>query len=69
VPQSGGRPPTRPRSVVERIRLEYARGRSLSDIARTLTDEGVPTAHGGRQRWPSTVRAVLVRSTTPGKRD
>jgi hypothetical protein len=42
-----GRPPTLPPSVVERIRLAYARGLGLSDIAGTLTDEGVPTAHGG----------------------
>lgn len=58
-----GRPATLPQSVVERIRLEYARGRSLSEIARTLTAEAVPTAHGGRRWWPSTVRAVLVRSS------
>lgn len=58
-----GRPPTLPRSVVERIRLEYARGRGLAEIARALTTEGVPTAHGGRQWWASTVRAVLVRSS------
>ena len=61
----GGRPQTLPRSVAERIRLEYARGRGLSEIARVLTAEGVPTAHGGRQWWPSTVRAVLVRSVRP----
>ncbi len=60
--RSAGRPPTIPRAVVERIRLEYARGRGLSEIARALTEEGVPTAHGGRKWWPSTVRAVLVRS-------
>lgn len=30
-----------------------------------LSAEGVPTAHGGRQWWPSTVRAVLVRSSSP----
>jgi len=58
-----GRPRTLPASLVERIRLEYARGRSLAEIARALTSEGVPTAHGGRQWWPSTVRAVLVRSS------
>jgi hypothetical protein len=58
-----GRPPTLPPSVVERIRLEYASGLGLSDIARGLTDEGVPTAHGGRRWWPSSVRAVLVRSS------
>jgi hypothetical protein len=56
-----GRPATLPRTVVDRIRLEYARGRRLADIARGLMDDGVPTAHGGRQWWPSTVRAVLVR--------
>jgi hypothetical protein len=59
---SAGRPPLLPRRVVERIRLEYARGRGLSEIARELNESGVPTAHGGRQWWPSTVRAVLVRS-------
>jgi Recombinase len=56
-----GRPPTLPPSVVDRIKLEYARGRSLGEIATTLTTEGVPTAHGGRRWWPSTVRAVLLR--------
>jgi hypothetical protein len=60
---SAGRPAALPRSVVERIRLEVARGRSFSEIARVLTAEGVPTAHGGRRWWPSTVRAVLVRSS------
>lgn len=58
-----GRPPTLPPSVVERIRLEYARGRSLAETARALTAEGIPTAHGGRKWWPATVRAVLVRSS------
>lgn len=60
---TAGRPPAMPRRVVERIRLEYARGRGLAEIARALNQEGVPTAHGGRQWWPSTVRAVLVRSS------
>jgi hypothetical protein len=60
---SPGRPPTLPRRVVERIRLQYARGHSLAEIARALNDDDVPTAHGGRQWWPSTVRAVLVRSS------
>ncbi len=62
-PRRGGRPPTLPARVVERIRLDYAGGLGLSDIARTLTDEGIPTAHGARQWWPSSVRAVLVRSS------
>jgi hypothetical protein len=61
-----GRPPTLPARVVERICRDYARGRGLSAIARTLNDDGVPTAHGGRRWWPSSVRAVLVRSS-PGE--
>ena len=62
--RAAGRPPTLPRQVVERVRLEYARGRGLSEIARALTDDGVPTAHGGRRWWASTVRAVLVREAS-----
>jgi hypothetical protein len=60
---TAGRPPSLPRRVVGRIRLEYARGHGLAEIARALNEDGVPTAHGGRQWWPSTVRAVLVRSS------
>jgi hypothetical protein len=60
---SAGRPPALPRSVVERIRLQYARGHGLAAIARALNNDGVPTAHGGRQWWPSTVRAVLIRTS------
>jgi hypothetical protein len=57
-----GRPQTLPESVGDRIRLEYARGRSLGEIAKMLDADGVPTAHGGRRWWPSTVRAVVLRS-------
>ncbi|MGH3103124.1 MAG: recombinase family protein [Gaiellaceae bacterium] len=49
--------------MVERVRLEYARGRSLGEIAQGLTSEGVATAHGGRRWWPSTVRAVLLHAS------
>jgi hypothetical protein len=59
---TAGRPQSLPRRLVERIRLEYAGGRGLAEIARHLNEDGVPTAHGGRRWWPSTVRAVLVRS-------
>jgi hypothetical protein len=62
-PRPAGRPPVLPAAVVDRIRLEYARGRTLGEIARALTSDAVPTAHGGRNWWPSTVRAVLVRSS------
>lgn len=62
------RPPGRPRSlapaIVERIRAERAAGKSLAHIARHLNASGTPTAHGGRQWWPSTVRGVLTRELT-----
>src|SRR6266511_5867382 len=56
-----GRPPILPPAVVKRIRAERAAGKSLAQIARDLNASGTPTAHGGRQWWPSTVRNVLVR--------
>lgn len=57
-----GRPQALPETIVDRVRLDYARGRTLGEIARALTAEGVPTAHGGRRWWPSTVRAILLRA-------
>src|SRR5262245_44531154 len=48
--------------VVARIRGEHAAGKSLAEIARRLNADRVPTSQGGRQWWPSTVRAVRVRS-------
>ena len=60
--RGGGRPVVLPKSVTDRIRLEYARGRGLAEIARGLTADSVPTAHGARQWWPSTVRANLLRT-------
>lgn len=61
-----GRRPIVPNDVVERIRVEYANGSRLAEIARQLTADRVPTAHGGAQWWPSTVRAILHRSRTGG---
>lgn len=63
-PRPAGRPAVLPTSIVGRIRRECASGRSLGEIARALTADGIPTAHGGRQWWPSTVRAVLARATS-----
>jgi hypothetical protein len=60
----GGRPRTLRPDVVARIRERHARGRSLAEIARELNADGVPTAQGGRQWWPSTVRSVLERTRT-----
>jgi hypothetical protein len=63
VPRPPGRPAVLPAAVVDRIRPQYARGQTLGEIARALTSDAVPTAHGGRSWWPSTVRAVLIRSS------
>jgi hypothetical protein len=49
--------------VVGRIRDEHSSGKSLGAIARGLNADRVKTSQGGRQWWPSTVRAVLVRSS------
>jgi hypothetical protein len=57
-----GRPPAVPSEVAERIQAEHAAGRTLGQIARGLDADQVPTAQGGRRWWPSSVRAVLVRS-------
>lgn len=48
-------------AVVERIRSERAAGRSMRDIAKGLTADGVPTATGGAQWAHSTVQRVLQR--------
>src|SRR5664280_396338 len=54
-----GRPVSLPVSVRERIAAERKAGHSLAAIAEMLNEEQVPTAQGGRQWWPSTVRSVL----------
>lgn len=64
-PARPGRKPGLPSEVVARIRDQHADGKSLSEIARELNAGGVATSQGGRQWWPSTVRAVLVRSSPP----
>jgi hypothetical protein len=60
------RPPGRPAAlapdVVKRIRTARAAGKSLAQIARDLNSSRIPTAHGGAQWWPSTVRAILLRA-------
>jgi len=57
-----GRRSTLPAEVVARICHEHTRGNGLAEIARRLNRDGIPTAQGGRQWWPSTVRVVLRRS-------
>jgi hypothetical protein len=56
-----GRKPGLPAEVVARIREERTQGKSLRCIAQGLSADQVRTSQGGRQWWPSTVRAVLSR--------
>lgn len=62
-PTRSGRKSKLPSEIVARIRRERAEGGTLAEIARRLNRDGIPTGQGGRQWWPSTVRAVLGRST------
>jgi hypothetical protein len=58
-----GRPRVVSDELVLRIEAEHTAGKSLRQIARDLNASQTPTAHGGAQWWPSTVRAVLARSS------
>ena len=53
-----GRPRVLDDKIVKRIRFERAGGATLRAIAESLNADDVPTAHGGKQWWASTVRAV-----------
>jgi hypothetical protein len=57
-----GRPAAVPDELVLHIQTEHANGKSLRQIARDLNASQTPTAHGGAQWWPSTVRSVLSRA-------
>jgi hypothetical protein len=57
-----GRPTSVPDELVRHVQAEHMKGKSLRKIARDLNAGQTPTAHGGAQWWPSTVRAVLIRS-------
>jgi hypothetical protein len=58
-----GRPTAVPDVLVRHVQAEHAKGNSLRQIARDLNATQTPTAHGGGQWWPSTVRSVLIRSS------
>ena len=60
-PATRGRKPVIPSEIAQRIRDERTAGRTLRQIADDLNAEHIPTAHGGREWWPSTVRAILQR--------
>jgi DNA invertase Pin-like site-specific DNA recombinase len=53
-----GRAPLVRDDIRKRIRREHARGVTYGQIAKGLNDDGVPTAHGGRQWWPATVKKI-----------
>ena len=57
-----GRPVVLDEAVVARILDCRNQGESLSEIARGLTADGIPTAHKGQRWYASTVRAVIERS-------
>lgn len=54
-----GRPRTMDSAIADRIAHMRSMGRSTPAIAKTLNEERVPTARGGKQWYPSTVSAVL----------
>ncbi len=54
-----GRPRTMPAEVLARIVAERAAGRSTPAIAAGLNADGIPTTHGGRQWYASTVAKAL----------
>ena len=57
-----GRPPQMSPYAIERIRRERAAGKSLAAIANGLNADHIPTAQGGRQWYPATVRYTLKRT-------
>jgi hypothetical protein len=58
-----GRKSTLETETVARILRERSAGMSFGQIARGLNRDAVATGQGGRQWWPSTVRAILQRGT------
>jgi len=57
--QRFGRPRLLPKRTVQRIVRARKRGQSLATIADKLNADGIATAQGGRQWYPSTIAAVL----------
>ena len=59
-----GKPIGRPRAIDPKLRARVrrmrSRGMSYPVIAQRLNDEGVPTAQGGKQWYPATVRKALT---------
>jgi DNA invertase Pin-like site-specific DNA recombinase len=60
-----GRPRVVDEEVVARILAAHGAGQAPASIADNLNSEGVPTAHGGRRWYDSTVRCVLRYANRP----
>ncbi|MCU1453844.1 MAG: putative resolvase [Acidimicrobiales bacterium] len=60
-----GRPRQLPDETANRILAEHDAGNGWSSIARRLNAESVPTAHGGREWYPATVRNVWTSRVPP----
>lgn len=58
-----GRPKTLPQPVVDRVVAARDSGHGWTAIARDLEAERVPTAQGGKQWYPATVRQVYLSAT------
>jgi Recombinase/Bacterial regulatory protein, Fis family len=58
-PATRGRTPVIPAEIAKRIHDERSQGRTLREIADDLNAQHIPTAHGGKKWWPSTIRAIL----------
>jgi DNA invertase Pin-like site-specific DNA recombinase len=54
-----GKPTRTTEATVRRIRRHHKSGKTLAAIAALLNRDHVPTGHGGREWWPSTVKFVL----------
>jgi DNA invertase Pin-like site-specific DNA recombinase len=55
-----GRPRLIPEELRARIVAEREAGAPFASIAEGLNREGIPTAQGGAQWWPATVRYVTA---------
>lgn len=64
-----GRPRTLPAEVVARIVTERCAGHGWTAIGKMLDEEAVPTAQGGAQWYPATVRAVVTAEYRDAERD
>jgi DNA invertase Pin-like site-specific DNA recombinase len=62
-----GRRPVLPESTVRIIQNARSRGRTLAAIAAMLERRMIPTGHGGRRWYVSTIEAVLKRRSHPGR--